>query len=806
MFDSFIANLLIRAKESIGDDCKKLFVDCKTPGSLQENTAAELKTLNHEFQTLLSELIRGVETGNAKRVEMTLNKCGKYDYSAFNETQASSILKIMLLCLRESYENSADESFEGYTSLLPVFVEMLSVVAGYESISEIPKFLFTAGGQFIICGIDERNGSVFKYDNYYEFHLQNLRDFIASPGYKSWIRHQDVLRFIHQNFASWIIQLAGFTRNRRLKCFANLFDTLLLLLKSDPDSQEYFESMNLLLPTARRAFLMLTDNAEDPVEKILQKHVSSSTGALRHFLTELRDLYCLGNIPELPQVRDNDETPDLTVSYVYRTALEEIMGDGNITHEEEEILQNLREFLEISPDKYQRLFEQVSEGQRLGKIPKLDRDFSAKAFIYRILRKTIEDGMISEDERAIISKVANALLISQDMLAAIFKEVKADIGSSHYGSQHNLSEDMRTVHEVVRYIAMEERMRAVLVTDNGTKLSLKAGRMLGTFRMESSRSVEDRSPCKVIDHAVAGFLYEPHVYIYPVIVVFFENSDIDPMRIAFRGHQLDPFSVDNLETRLTAAGESFDDKSFRLFNAAMKKPVAIRGVFLDDGMKNFSEGMKENKGKYAIMLVRHSSASPVVAVQKSGYCDLSGLFERGDTLFEQGNHDESAAAHNVVLQGFPEMEGLYTRLGLCCLANAVNRIEPDANFQKAFAFFKKELDLNDSNEKTLQIIGVAQSLLCHPDEAMLWLNKAIGAAPADVHTLCAIALAGFKRDIDAGRVMKELPDYISKYLATAWHMAPNNPIVAETIAALVRATGINLTRNFKAGFVSAIFQ
>jgi len=126
-----------------------------------------------------------------------------------------------------------------------------------------------------------------------------------------------------------------------------------------------------------------------------------------------------------PEDSSTNNPPQLTVEFVYRTALEEIMGDSNLSHEEEEVLKNLRDFLEIPPEQYQAIFQEVATLNAQGQSKKHDRDFSPEAFLFALLERTVADGKIDDDERAILAKVANGLMLSQDTFAQVFEQVKA---------------------------------------------------------------------------------------------------------------------------------------------------------------------------------------------------------------------------------------------------------------------------------------------------------------------------------------------------------------------------------------------
>lgn len=120
-----------------------------------------------------------------------------------------------------------------------------------------------------------------------------------------------------------------------------------------------------------------------------------------------------------------EESDELTPEYVYQAALEEILGNGEISREEETVLQSLRDFLEIQPDVYQRLFETTRRRiQDMETLP-LQRDFAPEPFLFKIFRRTIQDGTVTAGEKDIIQKVCRALMIDRETVERVFTRAKA---------------------------------------------------------------------------------------------------------------------------------------------------------------------------------------------------------------------------------------------------------------------------------------------------------------------------------------------------------------------------------------------
>ena len=85
--------------------------------------------------------------------------------------------------------------------------------------------------------------------------------------------------------------------------------------------------------------------------------------------------------------------------YIYRKALEQAWKDGKMTRSERDILQNLRNSLNISEKQHLKMEEQILE--KVEKNPT-----SEAAQVYKIaLEQALADKHISKDERAILEKI-----------------------------------------------------------------------------------------------------------------------------------------------------------------------------------------------------------------------------------------------------------------------------------------------------------------------------------------------------------------------------------------------------------------
>ncbi len=761
-----------------------------------------------ELQPPWKDLARAVESRNERRVEISLQKIVSSDSFASPEKKEHALwfAQVLFLCVREAYASPVAGQFEMYTSLLPVFTEFLSRQARHQELREFPKFLFVAGEQFLLIHFDSKTGSEVRFDNFYEFHLQNLREFINSPGFKGWRAQDGVDEFIRICISRWMVHLAHFAQNRRDKPFLNLLDVLMLIFKTAVEFHPLLQGLALVLPCAKKAFHFLYSQADDPVMKVFQRTKQSSHLDFHDTIGAWMQTYNLGGLPDVPRASETEESPELTVPFVYRSLLEEILGDGNISSDEEWAIKNIRDFLDISNERYHRIFEQVQEGRKLNKIPALDRDFSPREFLKKILMKTLEDGVITEEERNILGKVANALLLNQETLAAVFNEAKAAFRSGDAVSPGSYNLETQRLHDVVRHIAMEERVRSVLVSDRGMKTYQKAGKALFALKQKAASLGGEKGVQALGQWAVGAFFFEPQVYLYPTIVLFVESPNIHTIRSQFKGNRIDIAFLEDVQGHRGEDVLIQDRPLLRIFNDGLETEIPLQGILVGDSLQSFMEGFEEVKGKFALMVMHHSSMGAVLALQKAGHLDFSGNFALGLRHMAEGKFHEAVTLFSMIHQGFPDRHEVLYNIAksyeLMFLANPGDA----ASKLKAMEFFKKELQLNAGSDKAMR--GIA-GILAHDhnfDEALSWLNRALECAPGSIPNLLGLVEASLARDQEKGIMFSGVPDYFVRFLGEAFHLSPVHPGVLELIERGNSLFGGDLARQFRNQPIQTLFQ
>lgn len=779
------------------------------PNSFADRMNERIARLPAELQALWKDFFRGIETGNSKKTELACDKMRSSDWFAATGDRATAVVvgQMLFLSLKEAYAAPKTAEFEVFTAILPVFSEFLCKHGKNPDLKDHPKLLLTLGEQFAVAFYDGKLRSSVNFDNFYEFHLQHVRDYLASPGFKGWRTLDGSDEFLKACLGRWLVHMGNFSRNRREKPFLNLLDLSLLLLRTVPEFLPAFQGLPLILPAAKKAFHFSFAGGEDGVQKILTRARQAANPELKSVIGEWLDIYTIGALPEVPRAGGEfEESPELTVPFVYRSLLEEVLGDGSISADEEWVIKNMRDFLEISPGHYERIFAQVQEARSLQKIKLLDRDFSPREFLRKILLKTIEDGVVTDEEKNIVGKTANALLLNQQTLTEVFQEAKAGMQAGEKASTPAVSRELTRIHELIRYTAMEERIRPVLVSDRGMKLYQKAGKVLGTLRQKAREQAGDKASDLLGEWPVAAFYFEPQTYLYPVLMLFVDSPNVQPARLEFKGGRIDVEFLENVKSR---AGEDawVDDRPLlRIYNDAMELEIPIKGCAVGESLQIFLAGLEETRGKYSLMMMHHGKMAPILALQKSGYIDSSGNLAQARRLLNDGKFTDAATLLDMINKGFPEMHEVLYHIGLCYERLAETSPDAAALLEKARASFAAELELNPQSDKSLRAQGRLCTRARQWDAAAGWFKKALEIAPASIPTLTLMAEVAWQQALAAGAPERQLPDDVARYLGEAYQIFPTHPRVVKLLDSVSKQFQVDPAALFRSMPVSTFYQ
>lgn len=118
---------------------------------------------------------------------------------------------------------------------------------------------------------------------------------------------------------------------------------------------------------------------------------------------------------------------DLTREDVFRFCLEEIIRDGALADKEKEVLNQMKIVLDVTPEEYQQIFKEVQLNFRKPQVVGGD-DMQEQSLYRRVLDRVVADGKISDDEKALLRKVASVLMITPDEHQKLMREAMESRG------------------------------------------------------------------------------------------------------------------------------------------------------------------------------------------------------------------------------------------------------------------------------------------------------------------------------------------------------------------------------------------
>jgi len=552
-------------------------------------------------------------------------------------------------------------------------------------------------------------------------------------------------------------------------------------------------SLEVLLPLAKRAFAPFPESAAS-IEGLLTEFESQSVGEAKIFLKEIIEKFRQADPKLLDTLGIRVEPSELTVEFAYQAALEEIVGDGVISEREKAVVKNLRNFLEIPDQAFSNIFNEVKTKRKLQQIPVLDREFSPEEFLFRVLVKTIEDGVITPEEKTILQKICEALQMDKDTFTRLFqraKEARAAQGSSFkMPAKHDTFFD-----EITQFFKDEKKFQDFLSLQGNAHLMNKIAEHFERLRETDSKPV-----------SVGACFFDTALAPVPTIGVFIPEKDIHFFRTQMKGNAIDAFFTKDVLEIFQNLDFQFEPNCLVFQNPWLDCEFTVSWFAIGENMKKFQEGLKKSEGRYQIRLLSSPGNVTLKLIKKSGFIDLSGNFKRGLELREAGKTPEAIETFRALNTKFPEMSDVLYYLGLCHKNLAVKGISPDENFKIALDFYRTELENHPESEKAMNSIGVILKQKEQWDEALKWLTRAQSYAPYCIPVLATLTTTNYNHEIVNEKVQSSVPKYILELLGAAYHFCPEHSLVIQLVEQFSAIFKTDLVRNFRYLPIDSAFQ
>jgi len=517
-----------------------------------------------------------------------------------------------------------------------------------------------------------------------------------------------------------IQDLTGFLHTRQTEFFKLKFRFTLALFKQIPGLSEEFAALPEIICWFRRlcdfgdqTFISRGRLPSDGVDGIKRLLISAGPDLPSSWGEALLDAFNRGEKHD--EIAENSE-PMLTVEWVYSELLKEIAGDGVLTSAEEEILRNMRNYLEISDESYRRIFNQAIQMPR-----HLDRDFDPCVFFRNIVKIAMADGILEPDEKKLLVKVSNALSVEKNIVLKIFEEVV------------NLPREENEFARSDSRSCIDDKLKDSWLNSMKLKIDLKSS--------EAGKHIAN----------IAENLQEDKLYLlessgsfdFPVIIHLTREKRRDLARNQYKGGSVNLRWSHDSASHMVVKNLSLNSESYASFASDIDEEN-IRSAI--------ERALKKSNGRYGFALVSFPSATPVYFSTIEGGIDLSGEVSRFYSLLDQGTFPELDEL-DALVKTSKEIAESYRVRGLTMVYEAKERFKKGLGADKLLAVARTDFEfmikkwpampegyvgLAMVNRQECEFLGQAEKMAV----AMKNLEIAEKLFPANVSTRITYAFYG----------------------------------------------------------------
>ncbi len=624
---------------------------------------------------------------------------------------------------------------------------------GFSPEPKLMGTVFRGASRYAMTWLDYERKKVVRSDETYTRHLK-LAGRVARTPLATKVSVKGSAEFDLEAVAARSVEdLVNHLHNRRIEAFMARLEFSLSLACGNPELKDLLGDIPQILVWARRLFDGEVFQPERIGTLLAQVH-SFFPAQLLAFHQRLVDAWEGREAPQPEPVNLSGEV--LTVEYVYRQALQEILGDGVITSDEEDTLRNLRDFLQIPPDVYQKIFQEVS------KAPKpLNRDFDSVEFLRDLARQAMADGKLEDREHQLLLTVADSLMLKREDVAKFLGEAKRskDAPAARPGLSSAFSELEASWTQTTRF------RRDCLETDAGAAV-LKEGCAL--LRKLKIRAASGKSPSSG-DGSMLLTFHVPTSYPLPVLLFMTEETDIHSARLQFKG--------ENMVFRMSGRGL----EGLVMENRTMGRTAILEWMpeqATPQTIQDFSAALEKAKGKFVLAIVHLPSGNPVYFQECSGSIDLTGRMEEALKLRDSGKIDSAIQALTSLAEEFPFLGDAWTQIGHCyrALAKEKQGIPGDRLLTMAEDAYLKDLQRLPNYPESLGGLAMIKRNRGDIEAALADLEKAVEFKPSHMSnllTFCFYGLVRFPTQPD------RMLEFLERNLARAYNLCPPLPAVQD---------------------------
>ncbi len=554
-----------------------------------------------------------------------------------------------------------------------------------------------------------------------DFLKKEAKTSIDSKGMISAVEGFDVKRLAQDCIAD----LTGYLHTRRTTLFLQRLRFTLSFFKRAPYISGEFMALPEIITWFRRlcdfgdkTFLFYGASKSEKIDLVKNLLSDCQNELPQGWGNALMEAYSRG---EADDGTANSSEIVLNVEWVYTELLKEIAGDGVLSSSEEEVIRNMRNYLEISNDSYQRIFNKVTQ------LPKsTDRDFDPCVFFKSIVKIAMADGILEDDEKALLATTANALSVDREVVMKIFQEVvnmpKEQNEFAQSTSESYIPEDLKA-----SWINSMKLKKAIKSDPSGAKIT------------EDSQNTLDKPG------AWLSLLENSEEFEYPVFIHLVSDLNRDEYRKQYKGGTISLSWNHTQQSHMIVNNRSIVSEMFASFPAGTDESSLKTRI---------SSALQKADDKYGIALLSFPSCSTLFFTSVDSGIDLTGELDRLNFMLNQGAFPEISELDNLVNSQKGIAEAVRTR-GLTRMHLAKAHIKSGEENEAAALLNDAAKDFESMISKWPSFpegyVGLAMVNRTECDglgkeekmaEAIKHLEKAVEINPANISTRITYAFYG----------------------------------------------------------------
>ncbi len=662
----------------------------------------------------------------------------------------------------------------------------------------------------------------------YETHLEATGDLVKSPAFPDWLANSENRNFLIEHVEGFCYDLINFIINKRSRCFFALLDLILLLHSILDLPDRVFQPLLPALRRARESYTLTRPGAAERIVNMADRYASVTTTS-SPLIRELKQLF------SAPSRQAEQPGEELSSETVFEYAFQQILADAHISDEEQDVIRALKSFIRINPQKYQELFSASVTSARARNAAADGDEFSPDELLYDLGLKAFEDGVLTPEEKNILNKVCDALMIDHGTGRDILKRAQRDArqqaqqktvskgGTTGKTTGFSLPEDtddfiVKAFTRLDKTLQLEQKAHLLLEAGSGYQASPAFSLIRAAFTEPGSILAEARSNGHVVTGCDNGkttaenlrimdFIYMPEQYPRPVIAVFTGEDNIHPLRVQFKGGTIDVYSNGDILSELEKDADQRNSKvGLFIKNACLFREINLHCITIYDGLQQFEKGLSKTAGRYDVLLVHYPTLSPFMVIGGEGFIDLTGLRWRALELTLEGQAELAIQNLLHVNRQFPAMHGVYMQMANTHQRLASNNQSPAENLAMAIECYAKEIQLNPASVEARNNLSMIRKSQRDLDGALSLLFEAFDINRANIGVLCNLTTTACMKAAMENEPREVMIEYITEFLCEAYHLDPENPFVLQLLGPVSESCGMNFKELFKSLPASTQYQ